>query len=99
MKGTDDEDNGVDSNNDDLDGAACEAALDVLVLPAGRDLLLESPCKVKRFRALAAEWPDWLAEASTGWGSQREQGLVQQGQRKRRKKTIRAGRRSQCLKR
>lgn len=36
----------------------------MLLLPAGRDLLFESPCKVKRFLALAAEWPDWLAEAS-----------------------------------
>lgn len=88
MKGTDDEDNGVDSINDDLKGAGCKGALDVLLLPDGRDLLFESPCKVKRFLALAAEWPDWLAEASAEWGSQREQGLVQQGQRKKRKKRI-----------
>lgn len=29
-----------------------------LALPAGRDLRLERPCRVKRFLALAAEWPD-----------------------------------------
>lgn len=29
-----------------------------LALPAGRDLRLERPCSVKRFLALAAEWPD-----------------------------------------
>lgn len=46
-------------------------------LPAGRDLLLENPCKVKRFLALAAKWPDWPAEASTEWGSEGEKGLVQ----------------------
>lgn len=34
-------------------------ALDML--PAGRDLLFDSPCKVKRFLALAA---DWLIEVS-----------------------------------
>lgn len=40
----------------------------IVPLPAWRDLLLESPCKVKRFLALAAE-----AEASTEWESGREQ--------------------------
>lgn len=37
-----------------------EGVTDVL-LPAGRDLRLDRPCKLKRFRALAA---DWLTEAS-----------------------------------
>lgn len=35
-----------------------------LALPAGRDLRLERPCRVKRFLALAAKWPDWPDEAS-----------------------------------
>lgn len=29
-----------------------------LALPAGRDLRLERPCRVKRFLALVAEWSD-----------------------------------------
>lgn len=49
---------------------------DASLLPAGRDLLLERPCKVKRFLALAAEWPDWPAEASAERESKMEQGLV-----------------------
>lgn len=55
------------------------------LLPAGRDLLLERPCKVKRFLALAAECPDWPAEASTEWGGKREQELVRQGKKKKKK--------------
>lgn len=35
-----------------------------LALPAGRDLRLERPCRVKRFLALAAKWPDWPDKAS-----------------------------------
>lgn len=41
-----------------------EPTLESMVLPAGRDLRFESPCKVKRFLALAAEWPVWPAVAS-----------------------------------
>ncbi|KAG7220492.1 hypothetical protein INR49_018060 [Caranx melampygus] len=43
------------------------------------DLLFESPCNVKRFLALATEWPVWLAEASTERESKRELELVEQG--------------------
>lgn len=59
-----------------------ERCVDIIALPAGRDLLLESPCNVKRFLALAAEWPDWPAEASAEWESERVQGLVQRGKMK-----------------
>lgn len=45
------------------------------LLPAGRDLRFESPCKVKRFLALAAEEPDWLAEASAEVWKREEAGV------------------------
>lgn len=51
------------SDDDDERGKKKEHLADCL-LPAGRDLLLESPCKLKCFLALAAERP---AEASTDW--------------------------------
>lgn len=63
---------GVDKDTSDNDDEGLSISLGA-VLPAGRDLLLESPCKVKRFRALAAEWPDWLAEVSTERAAKREE--------------------------
>lgn len=51
------------------------------LLPAGRDLLFASPCRVKRFLALAAEEPDWFAEASAEVWEQEEAGVSQKDQR------------------
>ena len=73
---TDDDDDGLDNNaadDDDLDKRRQKRTPDVSLLPAGRDLLFERPCKVKRFLALAAEWPDWPVEASAERESKREQ--------------------------
>lgn len=47
----------------------------VRLLPAGRDLLFESPCKLKRFLALAAEEPAGFAEASAEVRKQEEAGV------------------------
>lgn len=47
----------------------------VRLLPAGRDLRFASPCRVKRFLALAAEEPDWFAEASAEVWKQEEAGI------------------------
>lgn len=68
------EDEDESLNEDSGDGGGTNTTL----LPAGRDLLLESPCNVKRFLALAAEWPDWLLGASAEWESKKEEELVEQ---------------------
>lgn len=64
----------------------------VQLLPAGRDLLFERPCRVKRFLALAAEEPDWFAEASAEVGRHEETGRRKQ-EVERRKEVV--GRRKQ----
>lgn len=71
----------------------------VQLLPAGRDLLFERPCRVKRFLALAAEEPDWFAEASAEVGRHEETGsrkeVVERRKQEVGSRTAEAGRRKQ----
>lgn len=63
-----------------------DPTLESMVLPAGRDLRFESPCKVKRFLALAAEWPVWPAEASAEMEARGGEAVSNSRHRRRRRK-------------